>query len=149
MNQTIKLVLFFGFTLLIAACNDHAPSEGAVNEPGAKGTFEFTPTDWQKDKKTWWKDTDGVAPGVAGCHIGTNEEGKANGRFFGEACMENGLLVESNPEAGRVHSHTNDIGHPDTFNCSTWCTGKGKTQGQCVEVSGPAPCETSARCECK
>ena len=116
---------------------------------GAEGTFEFTPADWQKDKKTWWKDTDGVAPGVAGCHIGTNEKGEANGRFFGEACMENGLLVESNPEASQVHSHTNDIGHPDTFNCNTWCTGEGKSQGQCVAVSGPAPCATSARCECK
>lgn len=149
MNQTIKLTLFFGFTLLLSACNNHAPSEGAMNMPGAEGTFEFTPADWQKDKKTWWKDTDGVAPGVAGCHIGTNEKGEANGRFFGEACMESGLLVESNPEAGKVHSHGNDIGHPDTFNCSTWCIGEGKSTGQCVAVTGPAPCETSARCECK
>lgn len=151
MNHIIKLTFLASFTLLLAACSDsdHAPSDGALNMPGAEGTFEFTPTDWQKDKKTWWKDTDGVAPGVAGCHIGTNEKGEANGRFFGEDCLDNGLLVESNPGADKVHSHTNDIGHPDTFNCSTWCIGKGKTQGQCVKVTGPAPCATSARCECK
>ena len=149
MNYILKLILTASFTFLLAACDGHAPSEGATDMAGAKGTFEFTPADWKKDTKTWWKDTDGIAPGVAGCHIGTNEKGEANGRVFGEACLENGLLVESNPGADKVHSHANDIGHPDTFDCNAWCIGNDKSQGQCVAVSGPAPCETSARCECK
>jgi len=145
----VKLIFLASLSLLLAACSSHAPSKGAADMPGAQGTFAFTPADWKKDTKTWWKDSDGIAPGVAGCHIGTNEKGEANGRVFGEACLENGLLVESNPAAGKVHSHTGDIGHPDTFNCNTWCIGNGKSQGQCVAVSGPAPCATSARCECK
>jgi len=149
MNHMIKLIFISGITLLVAACSHHAPSPGAMHMSGAEGTFAFMPGDWQKDQKTWWKDSDGIKPGVAGCHIGTNENGERNGRFFGEACLENGLLVESNPEADRVHSHSNDTGHPDTFNCHTWCIGEGRATGQCVAVKGPAPCATSARCECK
>ena len=66
---------------------------------------------------TYWTDTDGVNPGVAGCHIGVTQDGKPNGRFFGEACQNAQILIESNPGAGVVHSHTNDLGHPDTFDC--------------------------------
>ena len=148
MNHIIKLILISSITLLVAACTSHAPSKGAANMPGAEGTFAFTPPDWKKGEKTWWKDSDGIKPGVAGCHIGTNKQGVPNGRFFGEACLDNGLLVESNPDKDDVHSHSNDTGHPDTFNCNTWCTGNNHASGSCVKVKGPAPCATSARCEC-
>ena len=149
MNNTFKLLIISLIAILLSACSGHSPSIGANKMPGAEGTFAFTPSDWQKDQISWWKDSDGIAPGIAGCHIGTDETGKPNGRMFGEACMENGLLVESNPEADKLHSHSNDIGHPDTFNCNTWCVAKGSSKGgQCVAVSGPAPCTKSARCEC-
>lgn len=149
MIRIYNLILTLCFTILLSACATHAPSEGARGIPGAKGTFEFKPTDWNNSKKTWWKDSDGVAPGIAGCHIGTNDKGEENGRMFGEACLESGLLVESNPEAGKLHSHGNDIGHPDTFDCNAWCIGKGSSQGgQCVIVTGPSPCANSAKCAC-
>ena len=150
MNHIFKLTLVAWLTILISACASHPPSEGARNMPGAKGTFAFSPTDWQKDTTTWWKDSDGVAPGIAGCHIGTNAQGEPNGRMFGEACLDHGLLVESNPEAGKLHGHRNDVGHPDMFDCNSWCIGKGSPNGgQCEAVSGPAPCKASARCVCR
>jgi hypothetical protein len=123
-------------------------SSGAKDMAGAMGTFSFKPSDWQQDKKTWWKDTDGISPGVAGCHLGTNEQGEPNGRMFGEACLDNGLLVESNPGADIVHAHGNDTGHPDTFDCNAWCVAEGKQAGQCKIAPAP-PCEQSAMCVCQ
>lgn len=123
------------------------PSPGAQGIPGAKGTFEFKPADWQAGTKSYWKDSDGVQPGVAGCHIGTDETGTPNGRLFGEACLPDGLLVESNPAQNELHSHTDDIGHPDTFDCNEWCKGTGKESGSCQAAPAP-PCEASARCVC-
>ena len=147
MNRLFKLSLVSFLTILISACAGHPPSKGALNMPGAKGTFEFKPTDWNT---TYWKDSDGVNPGIAGCHVGTNSKGEPNGRMFGEACLDNGLLVESNPEAGKLHGHSNDIGHPDIFDCNSWCIGTSSSKGgQCEPVKGPAPCKTSARCVCK
>jgi hypothetical protein len=124
------------------------PSAGAKGMPGALGTFEFKPTDWQEGATTWWEDSDGVSPGKAGCHIGTDEKGEPNGRRFGEACLPNGLLVESNPGANVLHSHKNDIGHPDKFDCNAWCVGTGSTKGACVPAAAP-PCKQSAKCECE
>lgn len=95
-----------------AATAQHAPSEGAKGMPGAKGTIEYKPTDWKGNVTTYWTDTDGVNPGVAGCHIGVAQDGKPNGRFFGEACQNARILIESNPGAGVIHSHTNDLGIP-------------------------------------
>ncbi len=115
---------------------------------GAKGTFEFKSEDWTPNTTTWWKDTDGVDPGTAGCHIGTDSEGTPNGRMFGEACLADGLLVESNPGADELHSHKNDIGHPDKFDCNAWCIGNNHSKGMCV-VSAAPPCEASARCACE
>lgn len=115
--------------------------------PGAMGTFEFKPQDWSAGHTTWWKDSDGIDPGMAGCHIGTDPEGAPNGRIFGEACLPDGLLVESNPAAGQLHSHDDDIGHPDTFDCASWCIGNGNAGGVC-EVAAAPPCEQSARCVC-
>ena len=135
---------------VIAFANENAgkPSSGAEGMPGAKGTFEFKPNDWISGKTSWWKDTDGVSPGVAGCHIGTDDQGTPNGRTFGEACLADGLLVESNPGKGELHSHGNDTGHPDTFDCNAWCVGSGKNSGACEVASAP-PCEQSAVCVCE
>ena len=123
------------------------PSAGARGLPGAKGTFEFKPDDWRPDASTWWKDTDGVDPGTAGCHIGTDQAGNPNGRTFGEACLPDGLLVESNPGASVIHQHIGDIGRPDTFDCQAWCIGMGSSTGVCSPAVAP-PCVQSAACKC-
>ncbi len=140
----------FVFLASHVALADTPPSSGAADMAGAKGTFSFKPSDWKgTGHKSWWKDSDGVGPGVAGCHVGTDETGKANGRTFGEACLANGLLVESNPGKDVLHSHKDDIGHPDTFDCNKWCKASGKTAGVCQVVTGPAPCASSAICKCQ
>lgn len=122
-------------------------SDGAQGMPGAQGVFDFKPNDWIAKEKSWWKDTDGVNPGVAGCHIGTDAQGKPNGRMFGEACLPGGILVESNPGKDELHSHENDTGHPDTFDCNDWCVGNGEKSGMCKSAIAP-PCEQSALCVC-
>ena len=147
MKRLVILILSL-FTLLVGFANaDGEPSAQARQMAGAKGTFEFKPEDWSPGVTSWWKDTDGVDPGTAGCHIGTDSEGKPNGRMFGEACLTNGLLVESNPGADELHSHANDIGHPDKFDCNEWCIGNNASNGMCVTAAAP-PCEESARCVC-
>jgi hypothetical protein len=130
----------------------HKPSPGAEGMPGAKGTFDFKPEDWKSGVTSWWKDTDGIAPQTPGCHVGTDSKGAPNGRMFGEACLANGLLVESNPGAFALHSHADDVGHPDTFDCNEWCIGTGASEGVCAMVyyaDAPAPCKQSARCQCQ
>ena len=151
MMKFIRLCAAYGFLTLLSAEMAFAsggPSDGAEGMQGAKGTFEFRPTDWKKGETTWWKDSDGVNPGVAGCHIGTDADGAPNGRMFGEACLPNGLLVESNPSEAELHSHGNDTGHPDTFDCNEWCIGNGKSTGTCKPAAAP-PCEQSAVCACE
>jgi len=166
MTKLSSFILSILLALTVVACSDqtepaaeadagteamhaesHPPSSGAEDMPGAAGTFEFKPTDFQEGQETWWIDTDGVNPEVAGCHIGTNEAGEPNGRMFGEACLDNGLLVESNPGVEELHSHKNDTGHPDTFDCNAFCIGKGKTSGVCQVADSP-PCAQSAICAC-
>lgn len=147
-NRLMSIAFMSLVLATLANADDGKPSSGAANMPGAKGTFEFKPSDWAPEKTSWWKDSDGVAPGVAGCHIGTDEKGVANGRTFGEACLPNGLLVESNPGKDVLHSHSKDIGHPDTFDCNAWCMSKGSKSGSC-EVAPAPPCEKSAFCACK
>ena len=66
--------------------------------------------------------------------------------MFGEACLPDGMLVETNPEADKLHSHKNDIGHPDKFDCNAWCVGTGHSKGACVVAAAP-PCESSATCK--
>lgn len=151
MRAISKTLFLAGLSILITvqfAMAAGAPSPGAEKLAGAKGTIEFKPDDWQKGQTTWWKDSDGVAPGVAGCHVGTDSDGTPNGRKFGEGCLPDGRLVESNPGAGELHSHKNDTGHPDTFDCSAWCIGEGKSGGTCQAATAP-PCESSAICACK
>jgi len=137
------------FPLALACAQDASePSAAAKGMPGATGTIEFKPTDWQQGKTTWWVDSEGIAPGVAGCHIGTDESGAPNGRMFGEGCLPDGRLVESNPGIDELHSHANDLGHPDTFDCAAWCAGQGSTGGVCAVAAAP-PCAQSAICACE
>jgi len=136
--------------LVVSISAAHAsgkPSAGAEGMAGAEGTFDFKPEDWMEGTTSWWKDSDGVSPGVAGCHIGTDAEGNPNGRTFGEACLPDGLLVESNPAAGELHSHANDVGHPDRFDCNAWCVAEGASGGVCQAAAAP-PCSESAFCAC-
>lgn len=151
MSRISALAMTFGAALIVSASLVHAsgePSELAKGMPGALGTFEFKPTDWIEGATTWWKDTAGVDPGKPSCHIGTDEKGEPNGRMFGEACLADGMLVETNPEADKLHSHKNDIGHPDKFDCNAWCVGTGHSKGACVAAAAP-PCESSAICKCE
>jgi len=150
MSRLIALMLALCVSMLAVVSNVNAtgePSSGAKGMPGAKGTFEFKPEDWMEGETSWWKDSDGVDPGVAGCHIGTDSEGKPNGRMFGEGCLPDGLLVESNPGADELHKHSNDVGHPDKFDCNAWCIGKGASKGVCAAAAAP-PCAASAMCAC-
>lgn len=150
MSNLIRVTLICAVSALLASAGARAagnPSSGAEGMAGAMGTFEFKPQDWTEGETTWWKDSDGIGPGVAGCHIGTDGTGAPNGRMFGEACLPDGLLVESNPGAQELHSHDNDIGHPDTFDCQAWCIGEGASGGVCEAAPAP-PCEQSARCVC-
>ena len=147
MTRLPILILPLSLLLVSLGIADGEPSPAAQGMAGAKGTFEFKPQDWAPGTTSWWKDTDGVDPGTAGCHIGTDSDGTPNGRMFGEACLEDGLLVESNPGADELHSHKDDIGHPDKFDCNAWCIAAGASQGTC-EVAPAPPCEASARCVC-
>jgi hypothetical protein len=136
-------------SLLGACAEGHSqPSPDASGLPGATGTIEFKPVDWVEGETTWWMDSDGIDPGVAGCHIGTDESGTPNGRMFGEACLPDGRLAESNPGKSELHSHTNDTGHPDTFDCTAWCVGQGRSARTCSPAPAP-PCTQSALCECE
>jgi hypothetical protein len=145
-----KVVLLCCLQLLLSACistDYHDPSPEAQSMAGAMGRFDYQPADWQQGETTWWEDTDGVAPDTPGCHIGTDGDGIPNGRMFPEACLPDGLLVESNPGAGVLHSHPDDTGHPDKFDCNAWCIARGASSGACVEA--PAlQCEKSAKCDC-
>ncbi len=140
--------LISSMILAVSAFADGPPSDGAKDMAGAKGTFVFKPKDWIAGQTTYWKDTDGVDPGTAGCHIGTDEKGKPNGRMFGEACLSDVLLVESNPGADVIHAHKDDTGHPDKFDCNAWCKGQGSAKGMCTKAPAP-PCAQSAKCVCQ
>lgn len=153
MKRTLAILAALGLALsagnaVAGASHAHEPSAGAMGMPGALGTFEFKPADWMEGTTSWWKDSDGVDPGTAGCHIGTDADGTPNGRMFGEACLPDGTLVESNPAAQALHSHANDLGHPDRFDCNAWCVGKGAARGACVVAAAP-PCAQSAKCGCE
>lgn len=137
------------------------PSDGAKGIPGALGTFILTPDGWKKGTVTYWTDTgDGIDPGTPGCHVEVSETDSKrlpNGRFFGEACTKQGLLIETNPGKDTPHGHKNDQGHPDLFDCNVWCQkAKQKSAGVCIQgdakqikVNIPSPCTTSAICSCK
>lgn len=148
MLRTLFLMLVFcSAGLLHAAEADGPPSCEAAGMPGAVGTFELEPPRWRPGVTTYWIDTDGVDPGTAGCHQEYTARRRPKKRMFAEACLPDGLLVESNPGAGKLHLHENDLGHPDKFDCNAWCKGKGHTGGSCVEAAAP-PCAMSAKCAC-
>lgn len=135
---------------VLSACSQpyaQEPSAGKDTMAGVEGKLELKPDDWVPGEATFWKDTDGVDPGTPGCHVGTDGDGVPNGRMFGEACLPNGLLMETSPSAGQLHRHRNDVGRPYTFDCKAWCTGNGSSGGMCEIASAP-PCEKSARCVC-
>jgi hypothetical protein len=118
--------------------------------PGYLANIDFEPNDYHLGEETWWVDSDGVHPDIAGCHIGLNEDGSENGRYFGEACLTDDVIVESNPEAGLVHVHHGDVGHPHIFSCARWCAAVRGKVGSCVTIAeNITPCTTSARCECE
>ncbi len=151
MHRLFTLVFSICISVMMVsntAVAEGPPSKGAEGMPGALGTFKFKPSDWKEGELTWWKDTDGIDPAVAGCHIATDEDGKPIGRSFPEACLDETTLVESNPGIDEVHSHKNDIGNPDKFDCNAWCVGKGSSAGICKAAPAP-PCEQeSAMCVC-
>lgn len=150
MFQIPKALSLFVLIVMVSISGVDAsgkPSAGAEGMDGAKGAFDFKPQDWMEGSISWWKDSDGVSPAVAGCHIGTDAEGNPNGRMFGEACLPDGLLVESNPASLELHSHVNDVGHPDKFDCNAWCIGEGASGGVCRAAPAP-PCAESAFCAC-
>jgi hypothetical protein len=84
------------------------------------------PYDGGSGMESWWKDTDGIDPELAGCHIEYTARlcgVESNpGRHFGELCKNNQVIVETNPDpAMRCHNHPGDIGHPYVVNCNDWC----------------------------
>jgi hypothetical protein len=146
-----RLTLLVLLALGVHACvekSDQAPEAGRrVLPPGALGQVEFKPQDWQEGTTSWWVDSDGVEPGIAGCHIGTDSDGVPNGRMFGETCRAGGILLETTPGAGVVHRHENDVGHSGQIDCKAWCVGTGSGGGTC-EIAAAPPCAQSARCLC-
>ena len=154
MPAALILVLLICCPTLLAAADPKPPSEGARGMCGAMGVVTYIPSKWQGKPivetpggpTTWWKDTDGIDPGTPGCHLELAPNGET-GRSFGEACLANGLLVETNPGKGVVHSHGNDVGHPDTFDCNLWCRCQGAERGHCGEAEAKL-CGKSASCVC-
>ncbi len=152
-----RLPVFPVLVLVLAICTPawlHAAEADDPGKCGEMGKFELKPDDWTGHQEpppgpvTWWKDSDGVDPDTAGCHLGlTAKDGELNGRMFGEACLPDGLLVESNPDKDVPHSHANDIGNPYKYDCKKWCTCKGFAKGVCEAASAP-PCHASAKCVC-
>ena len=128
MSRIFTFLLVFCCPALLSAAGDaNPPSDAARGMCGAMGTVTYIPADWgprlvvenSDGPTTWWKDTDGIAPGVAGCHLGTDADGKPNGRMFGEACLSDELLVESNPgKASFIPTATmSGIPTPSTATC--------------------------------
>lgn len=147
-----------------ATAQESCPHKPCPLVPGMTSTEckEYKPTDWKPGvKQSWWYDTDGIDPGVAGCHVEVNDpagskKGQATGRSFAEGCVDGVTLIESNPASGAVHEHCADVGHPNYVNCNRWCIEVRKAKsGVCLSVNaGPnepkvAPCSKSARCDCK
>lgn len=106
--------------LVSAACSNHDETEDPEAGPG---TYTL---DLGRGEDSFWIDTDGVSPEVAGCHIEYSESTCTTvavfGRTVGEFCQDDGTLVESNPAALACHTHDKDIGHPYVVDCAGWCT---------------------------
>lgn len=128
----------------LVACTGGAVPVGATNCLLDLGTGE----------DTYWSDTDGIDPGTAGCHdeytTDTCDMVKT-GRTFGEFCLDDDRLVESNPGTAECHRHAGDKGKPGVVSCSAWCESEGNTGGKCerdvVSKANESDC-VSARCAC-
>ncbi len=148
-GMAIGVALIFSASAPMAS-DDACPMLAGISKSGC--TTPLKPTDFiAAAAETYWYDTDGVEPGIAGCHIGVKgpEDKTPNNRSFGEVCLSDVVLIESNPGKDKIHSHKGDIGAPYLVNCSDWCKGTGLPKGgSCKKVNGPAPCTASARCEC-
>lgn len=164
-----KFVYLTLLVTMVASCSDDSgnsnnecaqctlPSSSEAQAwPGALGRFRVKPTEinpnypWLEGEATTWLDTDGVAPEKPGCHIEITDPPLVDPqRFFGELCLDQVLLVETNPNVKEAHSHNDDLGAPDVFNCNTYCMDLYSKAGSC-EVVGPVDvCETSAKCACE
>lgn len=150
----LALCAVFALTIAAAAAAEKpCPTLAGIQDPCR---MEYKPSGWKPGKTTYWIDTDGVNPGVAGCHVevtGPNDRTFATPRrVFGEACEAGGkILIESNPGLNEIHPHENDLGHPYRVNCETWCKGQGKAGGACqaVQVKLANVACASARCTCR
>jgi hypothetical protein len=109
---------------------------------------------------TWWVDTDGEDPGVAGCHIevtsATDAKRPKGGRVFGEACQPGNILVETNPGKAVIHAHVGDKGNPFRIDCNNWCKTKApnkkgtcKTEQITVTYQTKSVSCQSAKCVCE
>jgi len=164
-----KFVYLTLLLTMLASCSDDSgssyneceqctlpPSSEASAWPGALGRFRVKPSEINSDY-TWfegytstWKDTDGVAPEIPGCHIETTEPPAGAQRFFGELCLDDVLLVETNPNVNEVHAHNDDYGAPDVFNCNTYCMDLYGKTGSCEVTEEPVDvCQKSAKCACE
>ncbi len=150
--------------LLLAGCSSSGKTttaDGALDEPELAsctgGNVPVGATNCLLDLETgtdsYWADTDGVAPEVAGCHIEYETDtcsAVRTGREFGEFCLDSDRLVESNPGVDECHTHAGDLGKPAVVSCSAWCAEQNQGGGSCeggVAVTGTVSCE-SARCVC-
>ena len=147
----------FASASVTSSAQEHKCFVGGGTNPCTVHNFAPKP---KKNADTFWIDTDGENPALAGCHIEvvsmTNANPLPNGRVFGEVCEPgNKVLIETNPEANKVHKHGNDFGAPYRIDCAKWCALKHKTKkGACkpttVRLSyknKPISCR-SAQCVC-
>lgn len=131
--------------------NDLAPCSAGADVPAGATTCLL---DLGAGKDTYWADTDGVDPAIAGCHYefaGETCEQNLPERTFGELCLDDDRLVESNPGKDECHPHGGDMGKPGVVSCSTWCAEQGHASGKCesgVAATGAHGDCTSARCSC-
>lgn len=156
-------ILIACLCLMASGCESD-DTTGLPEDDAVGGTI---PLDLGTGEDSFWIDTDGVDPEVAGCHIEFRDSGcttvAAFARNFGEFCQEDGTLVESNPGADVCHEHEDDIGHPYVVDCGGWCRdtftlpngdrrGVAAATGTC-EVVPDVPCDQgvveSARCVCQ
>jgi len=150
-------LLGIGFGIGSLGCGGRAHPAGGHPEGGHPdgGTIEY---DGGSGQNSFWKDTDGIEPESAGCHVEYAAAGCAvaasPGRNFGEKCLTGDVLVETNPGRGECHLHPGDIGHPYTVPCNAWCknlyvitlpNGSPKRRGT---ASAGGRCETIADHKC-
>jgi hypothetical protein len=169
MVRTGFVVVLLGICSL--GCGGKSGASGSSTPPSHGDHPEGTTVyDGGSGKTSWWKDTEGVDPEVAGCHVEFTGDGCAAaatpGRNFGEKCLPDDVLVETNPGADACHQHAGDIGHPYTVPCNDWCKdvyaipmptgpkqrGTAAAGGRCevvAELSCGGGVVTSAKCVCQ